>query len=116
VEQLERIMGGRDTGFTDTIVLAEIAYAFLSRGLADSAIKARAYITSIPNLEVVERITPSISHRGAELKHKYFRRAQKTFFSLYDGIHLAVAEIFCEAFMTSDSDFEDVVELRVLFV
>jgi predicted nucleic acid-binding protein len=116
VHRLVRVREGEDTGFTDTIVIAEIAYAFLSRGLDDEAVKARAYIESIPNLTVVENVPPSISHRGAELKKKYFKRSAGTFFSLYDAIHLAVAERHCETFMTSDTDFEGVTELEVELV
>jgi len=50
-------------------------------------VKARAYIEGISNLTIVEEIPTSVSHRGAELKKRYFKRAEKTFFSLYDGIH-----------------------------
>jgi len=56
----------------DTIVIAEIVYAFLSQGLDDKAMKARTYIEGIPNLTIVENISTSISHRGAELKKEIF--------------------------------------------
>ncbi len=116
VDRLLRVSQGQDAGHADSIVVAEIIYAFLSRGLEDEAIRARAYIESIPNLAIVENITSSISHRGAELKRKYFSRSRKTFFSLYDGIHLAVAEKYCDVFVTSDLDFEGVTELKIDFV
>jgi len=116
VEWLTEVRSGEHMGFTDTIVIAEIVYAFLSQGLDDEAMKARTYIEGIPNLTIVENIPTSISHRGAELKKKYFKRAEKTFFSLYDGVHLALAEKNCELFLTSDSDFKDATEVKVEFI
>ena len=116
VEWLTKVRNGEHVGYTDTIVIGEIVYAFLSQGLGDEAVKARTYIEGIPNLTIVENIPTSISHRGAELKKRYFRRAEKTFFSLYDGVHLALAEKHCELFLTSDSDFRDVTGVRVEFV
>lgn len=88
----------------------------MSQGLDDEAVKARTYIEGIPNLTIVENIPTSISHRDAELKKRYFRRAEKTFFSLYDGVHLALAEKHCEVFLTSDSDFREVIEVKVEFI
>lgn len=116
VERLERIRDGQDQGCTDSITIGEIVFAFLSRGLTDEAVRARAYIAGIPNLDVVEAITSSLCHRAAELKRKYFKRSEKTFFSLYDGVHLAIAERYCDVFLTADSDFEKVTELPVEFV
>jgi predicted nucleic acid-binding protein len=116
VERLTRVTDGRDTGYTDAIAIAEIVYAFLSQGLDEEAIRARTYIEGIPNLTILEEITTSTSHRGAELKKKYFKRSGRTFFSLYDGIHLALAEKHCEVFLTSDSDFKDVNEVKVEFI
>jgi len=116
VEWLTKVKTGEHTGYTDTIVVAEIVYAFLSQGLDDEAVKARTYIEGIPHLTIIENIPASISHRGAELKKRYFRRAEKTFFSLYDGIHLALAEKHCDLFLTSDSDFRDVTEVKVEFI
>ena len=116
VERLNAIRDGQDQGHTDSIAIGEIVYAFLSRGLSDEAVMARAYIAGIPNLNIVEEITSSIGHRAAELKRKYFKRSEKTFFSLYDGVHLAIAERYCDVFLTADSDFEKVTELRVEFV
>lgn len=116
IEWLTKIKSEEHAGYTDTIVIAEIVYAFLSQGLNDEAVKARAYIEGIPNLTIVEKIPISISHRGAELKRRYFKRAEKTFFSLYDGVHLAIAERYCEAFITSDSDFKNVTEIKVEFI
>ena len=113
VEWLTKVSNGEHRGYTDTIAIAEIAYAFLSLGLEDEAVKARTYIEGIPHMTTVENIPLSTSHRGAELKKRYFKRAEKTFFSLYDGIHLAIAEKNCELFLTSDSDFRDVTEVRV---
>ncbi len=116
VEWLTKIRNGKQIGYTDTIVIAEIVYAFLSQGLEDEAVKARTYIEGIPNLTIVEKIPISISHRGAELKKKYFKRAEKTFFSLHDGIHLALAEKYCETLLTSDSDFKNATEVKVEFI
>jgi len=116
VEWLTKVRNGEHVGYTDTIVIAEIVYAFLSQGLNDEAVKARAYIEGILNLTIVENIPVSISHRGAELKKRYFKRAEKTFFSLYDGVHLALAEKHGELFLTSDSDFRDVTEVKVEFI
>jgi len=116
VEWLKKVRNGQQIGYTDTIVIAEIVYAFLSQGLDDEAVKARTYIEGISNLTVVENIPISISHRGAELKKKYFKRAEKTFFSLYDGVHLALAEKYCEVFLTSDSDFKNVTEVKIEFI
>ena len=116
VERLTRVTNGKDAGYTDAIVIAEIVYAFLSRELHEEAIRARTYIEGIPNLTILEEITTTTSHRGAELKNKYFKRSERTFFSLYDGIHLALAEKHCEAFLTSDSDFKDVREVKVEFI
>ncbi len=116
VQRLNRIRDSQDQGHTDSIVIGEIVYAFLSRGLDDEAVRARAYVADIPNLTVVEAITSPICHRAAELKKKYFRRSEKTFFSLYDGVHLALAERWCDVFLTSDSDFEKVTELPIEFV
>jgi len=116
VEWLGKVRNNEHDGYTDTIVIAEIVYAFLSQGLDDEAVKARTYIEGIPNLSVVEMIPASVSHRAAELKKRYFKRAEKTFFSLYDAIHLAIAEKYCEIFLTADSDFKDVTEARVEFI
>jgi len=116
VEWLTKVRSGEHAGYTDTIVIGEIVYAFLSQGLDDEAVKARAYIEGIPHLTIIENIPASISHRGAELKKRYFKRAEKTFFSLYDGMHLALAEKHCELFLTSDSDFKDVTEVKVEFI
>jgi len=116
VEWLTKVRNGEHTGYTDTIFIAEIVYAFLSQGLDDEAVKARTYIEGISNLTIVEEIPTSISHRGAELKKRYFKRAEKTFFSLYDGVHLALAEKYCEVFLTSDSDFRDATEIKVEFI
>jgi len=116
VEWLTKVRNGEHVGYTDTIVIGEIVYAFLSQGLGDEAVKARTYIEGIPNLTIVENIPTPISHRGAELKKRYFRRAEKTFFSLYDGVHLALAEKYCEVFLTSDSDFREVTEVKVEFI
>jgi len=77
-------------------------------------VKARAYIEGIPNLTVVEEIPVSTSHKAAELK-KYFKRAEKTF-SLYDGIHLALAEKYGDVLLTSNSDFKSVTEVKVEFI
>jgi len=115
-EWLKKVTKGEHNGCTDTIVIAEIVYAFLSQGLNDEAVRARAYIEGIPNLTIIEEIPTSLSHRGAELKKKYFKRAGKTFFSLYDGVHLALAERSSEIFLTSDSDFRDVTEVKVEFI
>jgi predicted nucleic acid-binding protein len=115
-EWLRTVLVGEHEGFTDTVVIAEIVYAFLAQGLDDEAVEARAYIEGFPNLTVIEEVPTSISHRGAELKKKYFRRAGKTFFSLYDGIHLALAEQSSEVILTSDSDFKSVTEVKVEFV
>ena len=112
-EWLSKVRDGEHDGYTDTIAIAEIVYAFLSQGLSDEAVKARTYIEGIPHLTTVENIPLTISHRGAELKKKYFKRAEKTFFSLYDGMHLAIAEKNCELLLTSDSDFRDVTEVEV---
>jgi len=116
VEWLTKVKEGEQIGYTDTIVIGEMVYAFLSQGLEDEAVKARTYIEGISNLTIVEKIPISISHRGAELKKKYFKRAEKTFFSLYDGVHLALAEKYCEAFLTSDSDFKNVTEVKIEFI
>jgi len=116
VEWLTKVRNGEHVGYTDTIVIGEIVYAFLSQGLGDEAVKARTYIEGILNLTIVENIPVSISHRGAELKKRYFKRAEKTFFSLYDGVHLALAEKHGELFLTSDSDFRDVTEVKVEFI
>jgi len=116
VQWLLRVRGGEHAGYTDTIVIAEMVYAFLAQGLEDEAVRARAYVEGIPNLTIIEDVPTSISHRGAELKKKYFKRAEKTFFSLYDGVHLALAEKHCEVFLTSDSDFKGVTEVKVEFV
>jgi len=116
VDWLKKVLEGEHDGYTDTIVIAEIVYAFLSQGLNDEAVKARAYIEGIPNLTIIEEIPTSVSHRGAELKKKYFKRAGKTFFSLYDGVHLALAERSSEMILTSDSDFRDVTEVKVEFI
>lgn len=116
VEWLTKVRDGEHAGYTDTIVIAEIVYAFLSQGLDDEAVKARTYIEGISNLTIVEEIPIPISHRAAELKKRYFKRAEKTFFSLYDGVHLALAEQYCEVFVTSDSDFKGVKEVKVEFI
>ena len=116
VEWLGKVRNNEHDGYTDTIVIAEIVYAFLSQGLDDEAAKARTYIEGIPNLNVIEMIPVSVSHRAAELKKRYFRRAEKTFFSLYDGIHLAIAGKYCEMLLTADSDFRDVTEAKVEFI
>jgi len=116
VEWLTKVRNGEHIGYTYTIGIAEIVYAFLSQGLDDEAVKARAYIEGIPHLTIVENIPASISHRAAELKKRYFKRVEKTFFSLYDGIHLALAEKHCKLFLTSDSDFRDVTEVKVEFI
>jgi len=116
VEWLTKVKEGEQIGYTDTIVIGEMVYAFLSQGLEDEAVKARTYIEGISNLTIVENIPVSISHRGAELKKRYFKRAEKTFFSLYDGVHLALAEKYCEAFLTSDSDFKNVTEVKIEFI
>jgi len=116
VEWLTKVKNGEHDGYTDTIAIAEIVYAFLSQGFSDEAVKARTYIEGIPHLTTIENIPLSTSHRGAELKKKYFKRSEKTFFSLYDGIHLAIAEKNCELFLTSDSDFKDVTEVKVEFI
>ena len=116
VEWLTKVRNGEHAAYTDTIAIAEIVYAFLSQGLDDEAVKARTYIEGIPNLTVLENIPASISHRSAELKKRYFKRAEKTFFSLYNGMHLALAEKHCELLLTSDPDFRDVVEVKVEFI
>jgi len=116
VEWLEKVRRNEHEGYTDTIVIAEIVYAFLSQGLDDEAVKARTYIEGIPNMKVIETISTPVSHRAAELKKRYFKRAEKTFFSLYDSIHFAVAEKYCEIFLTADSDFRDVTEPKVEFI
>ena len=116
VEWLIKVRNGKHVGYMDTVVIAEIVYAFLSQGLDEEAVKARTYIEGIPNLTIVENIPASISHRGAELKKRYFKKAEETFFSLYDGIHLALAEKCCELFLTSDSDFKNVIEVKVEFI
>lgn len=113
VEWLTKIRDGEHSGYTDTIVIGEIVYAFLAKGLDEEAVKARAYIEGIPNLTVVHEIPTSISHRAAELKKRYFKRSEKTFFSLYDALHLAIAEKHCELLLTSDSDFREVTEVKV---
>ena len=111
-EWLIKMTNGEHDGYTDTIVIAEIVYAFLSQGLDDEAVEARAYIERIPNLTIIEEVPTSISHRGAELEKKYFKRAGKTFFSLYDSIHLALAEQSSDIILTSDSDFRVLQKLR----
>jgi predicted nucleic acid-binding protein len=116
VEWIKKLRNGEHEGYTDAIVIAEIVYAFLSLGLDDKATKLRAYVESIPNLTVIEEFPVAVSHRSAELKRKYFKRSEKTFFSLYDGLHLALAERHCELFMTSDSDFKNVTEVKIEFV
>jgi predicted nucleic acid-binding protein len=116
VERLTEVSNGANIGYTDTIVVGEIVYAFLSQGLDDEAAKARTYMEGIPRLNIMETIPASISHRGAELKKRYFKRAEKKFFSLYDGVHLAIAEKHCDVFLTADSDFKDVTEIRIEFV
>ena len=40
----------------------------------------------------------------------------RTFFSLYYGMHLAIAEKTCELFLTSDSDFRNVTEVKVEYI
>ena len=62
---------------------------------------------------VVNEVPTSILHRAAELKKRYFKRSERTFFSLYDALHLALAEKHCEFFLKSDSDFRDVKEVKV---
>ncbi len=116
VKWLTGVRDGEHSGYTDTIVIAEIVYAFLSSGLDEEAVKARTFIEAIPNLTIVGEIPTAISHRSAELKKKYFNRPGKTFFSLYDGVHLALAEKYCDVFLTSDSDFKYVREVEVQFV
>ena len=116
VEWLTKIRKGEHLGHTDTIVIGEIVYAFLAKGLDEEAVKARAYIEDIPNLTVASDITTSISHRAAELKKRYFKRSERTFFSLYDAIHLAIAEKHCELLLTSDSDFREVTEVKIEFI
>ncbi|MBS7630965.1 PIN domain-containing protein [Candidatus Bathyarchaeota archaeon] len=116
VEWLMKIKDGEHSGYTDTIVIGEIAYAFLAQGLDEEAVKARAYIEGISNLTVVHEIPTSISHRAAELKKRYFKRSDGTFLSLYDAFHLAIAEKHCELLLTSDSDFRNVTEVKVEIV
>jgi len=116
VEWLTKVGDGEHTGFTDTIVISEIVYAFLSQGLDEEAVKARTFIEGIPNLTILKEIPTAISHRSAELKKRHFNRAGKTFFSLYDAVHLALAEKYCDVFLTSDSDFKDVGEIEVQFI
>jgi len=116
VEWLTKIRGGEHSGHTDSIVIGEIIYAFLAKGLDEEAVKARAYIEDIPNLTVASDITTSISHRAAELKKRYFKRSERTFFSHYDALHLAIAEKHCELLLTSDSDFREVTEVKIELV
>ena len=113
VEYLNKVRDGEHQGYTDTIAIGEMVYAFLSRGLDDEAVKARAYVEGLPNMTVVSDIPASVSHRAAELKKRYYRRSEKTSFSLYDALHLALAEKHCELLVTSDSDFRDVTEVKV---
>ena len=113
IEWLTKVRNGEHRGFTDSIVIAEMVYAFLAQGLDDEAVKARAYLEAVPNLVVVSDVSTSISHRAAELKKRYFKRSEHTFFSLYDALHLALAEKHCELFITSDSDFRAVTEVRI---
>jgi len=116
VDWLTRVKNGQHNGYTDTLVIAEMVYAFLSKGLDDQAVMARAYIESIPHLTIIENIPTAISHRAAELKKRYFKRVAKTSFSLYDGVHLALAEKNCDLFLTADSDFKNVTEVKVEFI
>lgn len=116
VEWLTKIKNGEHDGYTDTIAIAEIIYAFLSQGLDQEAIKARTLIEGIPNLTIIKEIPTPTAHRAAELKKKYYNRTKKTFFSLYDATHLALAEKHCDTFLTSDSDFKDVREVEVQFI
>lgn len=113
IEYLSRVRDGEHQGYTDTIAIGEMVYALLARGLDEEAVKARAYIEGLPNMTVVSDIPPSVSHRAAELKKRYYKRSEKTFFSLYDALHLAIAEKHCELLITSDSDFRDVTEIKV---
>lgn len=113
IEYMIKVRDGEHQGFTDTIAIGEMVYAFLSRGLDDEAVKARSYIEGLPNMTVVSEIPASIAHRAAELKKRYYRRSEKTFFSLYDALHLALAEKHCELLVTSDLDFRDVTEVKV---
>lgn len=113
VEWLNKVQNGEHQGYTDTIVIGEMVYAFIARGFDDEAVKARAYIEGLPNMTVVHDIPVSVSHRAAELKKRYYKRSEKTFFSLYDALHLALAERYCELLLTSDSDFRDVTEVKV---
>jgi predicted nucleic acid-binding protein len=116
VECLNKVRSGEYQGYTDTIAIGEMVYAFLSRGLDEEAAKARSYIEGLPNMKVVSNIPASISHRAAELKKRYYKRSEKTFFSLHDALHLAVAEKHCELLLTSDSDFKDVTEIKIELV
>jgi len=113
VEYLNKIQNGEHQGYTDTIAIGEMSYAFLSRGLDEEAVKARVYIEGLPNMTVVSDIPASVSHRAAELKKRYYKRSEKTYFSLYDALHLALAEKHCELLVTSDSDFKDVTEVKI---
>jgi len=113
VEHLNKVRDGEHQGYTDTIAIGEMSYAFISRGLDDEAVKARAYIEGLPNMTVISDIPASVSHRAAELKKRYYKRSEKTFFSLYDAMHLALAEKHCELLVTSDSDFRRVAEVKV---
>jgi len=42
VEWLTKVRNGEHVGYTDTIVIGEIVYALLSRGLDDEAVKTRS--------------------------------------------------------------------------
>lgn len=105
----EQIDSGRIGGVTSVLTLTEVLVQPLLRGDASLCDRYRKLILESRHLEVLQ-ISVEIADRAAHLRAAYGLR-------IPDAMQLATAlHANCEAFLTNDSRFKRVAEIRILLL
>lgn len=107
---LEKMKAGAATGVVSAVLFSELAYHIKRRRGKERAMEILAYISSLPNLEIVP-VSREIAESAGMLRARYSGKIAKKL-TYFDCIHIATAlAAACNKFVTGDKGFRDVKEI-----
>lgn len=108
---LEKMKAGA-TGVVSAVLFSELAYHIKRKRGKERAIEILAYISSLPNLEIVP-VSKEIAEAAGMLRARYAGKITKKL-TYFDCLHLATAiAANCSKFVTGDKGFRDVKEIEM---
>lgn len=108
---LEKMKAGT-AGVVSAVLFSELAYHIKRRRGKERAIEVLAYVSSLPNLEIVP-VSREIAEAAGMLRGRYAGKISKKL-TYFDCIHLATAiAAGCTKFVTGDRGFKDVKEIEM---